>query len=102
MEKLNCWEYKKCGYESGGAKVKESGVCPAASEQRLHGQNSGKYAGRACWVVGGTLCAGKVQGNFAIKMSKCIKCNFFNLVVHEEGAKLVKMIDLVHKIKGKK
>ncbi len=102
MEKLNCWEFKKCCYETGGAKVKEVGVCPAASEKRLHGQNSGKYAGRACWVIGGTLCEGKVQGNFATKMSRCIKCSFFNLVVHEEGEKLVKVIDLVHILKENK
>ncbi len=102
MEKINCWEFKKCGYETGGAKVKEVGVCPAASENRLHGQNSGKYAGRACWVVGGTLCEGKVQGSFATKMSNCMKCKFFDLVVHEEGEKLVKMIDLVHRLKEKK
>lgn len=102
MEKINCWEFKKCGYEPGGAKVKEAGICPASSEIRLNGQNSGKFAGRACWVVGGTLCGGKVQGNFAIKMSNCVKCAFFNQVVHEEGEKLVKMIDLVHKLKKKK
>ncbi len=102
MEKLNCWEFKKCGYEIDGAKVKEVGVCPAASEKRLHGKNSGKYAGRACWVVNATLCEGKVQGSFAIKMSRCIKCSFFNLVVHEEGEKLVKMIDLVHILKENK
>ncbi len=102
MGKLNCWEFKKCGYEINGAKAKETGVCPAATEIRLNGQNCGKNAGRACWVVSGTLCEGKVQGNFAIKMSNCIKCKFFNLVVHEEGVKLVKMIDLVHKLKDKK
>jgi eukaryotic-like serine/threonine-protein kinase len=102
MEKLNCWEFKKCGYEINGAKAKEVGVCPAASEQRLHGQNSGKNAGRACWVVNATLCNGKVQGNFAIKMSTCIKCPFFNQVVHEEGEKFVKMIDLVHILKENK
>jgi eukaryotic-like serine/threonine-protein kinase len=102
MEKLNCWEFKKCGYGIGGAKTKEHGLCPAATEQRLHGKNSGVCAGRACWVVGGTLGEGKVQGNFATKMAKCIKCDFFDKVVHEEGEKLVRMIDLVHLLKEKK
>lgn len=23
----NCWEFKKCGRETGGSKVKELGVC---------------------------------------------------------------------------
>jgi hypothetical protein len=102
MEKLNCWEVKKCGYEPSGAKVKEAGVCPAATETRLNGQNCGENSGRACWVVTGTLCNGVPQGSFALKMSTCMKCDFFNQVVHEEGEKLVKMIDLVHKIKDKK
>jgi hypothetical protein len=26
---LNCWEFKKCGREAGGAKAADSGVCPA-------------------------------------------------------------------------
>jgi hypothetical protein len=25
----NCWEFKNCGREIGGIKVKEMGVCPA-------------------------------------------------------------------------
>ena len=102
MEKMNCWEFKKCGLEPGGAKTKESGACPATLEIRLNGQNSGKYAGRACRVVSGTFCNDQVQGNFATKMVMCMRCDFFNLVVHEEGEKLVKMIDLVHKLKDKK
>jgi hypothetical protein len=102
MAKLNCWEFKKCGYEPGGAKVSGTGVCPAATEVRLNGQNSGKYAGRACWVISGTLGKGVVQGSFGTKMSTCMKCDFFTLVVHEEGEKIAKMIDLVHKIKAKK
>jgi hypothetical protein len=35
-------------------------------------------------------------------MVMCMQCDFFNQVVHEEGDKLVKMIDLVHMIKDKK
>ncbi|MGE5174112.1 MAG: two-CW domain-containing protein, partial [Betaproteobacteria bacterium] len=30
MEKLNCWEHKKCGRQPGGHKVAELGVCPSA------------------------------------------------------------------------
>jgi hypothetical protein len=26
---VNCWEFKKCGMEKGGAKATELGVCPA-------------------------------------------------------------------------
>lgn len=31
MAKLNCWEFKKCGRETGGLKIKEMGVCPDAT-----------------------------------------------------------------------
>jgi len=37
MKKLNCWEFKQCGREAGGAHVDEFGVCPATKEQRLDG-----------------------------------------------------------------
>ncbi len=102
MGKLNCWELKKCGFEPGGAKAKELKGCPAATERRLHRLNSGNCAGRACWVVNGTLSGGQVQGNFATKMVNCMKCDFFNLVVREEGDKLVKMTELINRLKEKK
>jgi len=99
MGKLNCWEFKKCGFEPGGEKAKKFKACPAALEMRLHGSNSGHCAGRSCWVVSGTLFDGQVQGNFATKMGNCIKCDFFNLVVREESDKLVKMTELINKLK---
>ena len=85
MSKQNCWEYKKCGREPGGSKVVELGVCPAAVELRTNGANSGKNAGRACWAVTGTFCGGQVQGTFASKLSNCIQCEFYKLVIQEEG-----------------
>lgn len=84
MMKLNCWEYKKCGREPGGAKVNELGVCPAATEQRLDGVHGGQCSGRACWVVSGTYCKGEVQGQFAKKFGECMKCDFYQLVKSEE------------------
>ncbi len=65
MMKLNCWEFKKCGREPGGAKVEELGVCPAATDCRLDGVHGGHSSGRACWVIAGTYCRGQVQGEFA-------------------------------------
>jgi len=73
MAKKNCWEIKKCGRETGGAKTRELGVCIASAEKRLDGVNGGKNAGRACWGVSGTLCGGTVQGSFATKMGNCIE-----------------------------
>ena len=61
-KKINCWEYKKCGREAGGAHVHDLGVCPVTEEKRLDGAHEGVNAGRACWVVAGSLCKGEVQG----------------------------------------
>lgn len=99
MGKLNCWEYKKCGREPGGAKVKELGVCPVFTEKRTDNLNCGKNGGRACWAIAGTLCGDKVQGTFAFKLSTCLQCEFFKLVVKEEGDKFVQIEDILSKLK---
>ena len=64
MAKKNCWEFKQCGRQVGGAKAAQLGVCPAATETRLDRMHHGVNGGRACWAVAGTLC-GVVQGTFA-------------------------------------
>ncbi len=79
MNKRNCWEVKQCDRQN---KIS----CPAAIDARLHGVHGGTAAGRACWVVAGTLCGGRVQGSFAAKYHNCEKCDFYNLVKQEEGA----------------
>ena len=63
---LNCWEFKNCGREAGGAKTAEFGVCPAYPDH-----------GRECASLAGTLCGGKVQGSFAQKLNNCVKCEFY-------------------------
>jgi len=82
--KLNCWEFKKCGRQPGGDKAQELGVCPAAAEQALDSAHGGKNAGRACWVVAGSLCGGKIQGTYAKKLLNCWRCDFLNAVKREE------------------
>lgn len=44
-KKLNCWEFKKCGRELGGAHVHDLGVCPATEEKRLDGRMKEKMPG---------------------------------------------------------
>lgn len=85
MAKLNCWEVKLCGREPGG-KRNDLGICPASLEARLDGIHGGINAGRACWIVAGTLCGDKVQGTFAKKYDSCEQCDFFALVQGEEGS----------------
>ncbi len=63
---MNCWEFKNCGREAGGAKAAELGVCPAYPD---HGND--------CAALAGTLCGGKVQGSFASKVGNCVKCDFY-------------------------
>ncbi len=62
----NCWEFKKCGREQGGAKSKELGVCPVYPNH-----------GRRCAQVAGSLCGGTVQGTFAKKLFCCSQCDFY-------------------------
>lgn len=85
MGKLNCWEHKKCGREAGGAKVDSLGTCPASTETRLNMVHGGKNAGRACWVIAGTYCDGKVQGTYAEKEHNCLACDFHRMVRNEES-----------------
>jgi hypothetical protein len=82
--KKNCWEFKKCGRENGGAKTGELGVCPASEDKRLDEVHDGKNSGRGCWMVAGTHCGGEVQGTFAQKIKNCMDCDFYNAVREEE------------------
>ncbi|MCC7011565.1 MAG: hypothetical protein IT454_03295 [Planctomycetes bacterium] len=64
---MNCWEFKKCGGEKGGAKAQELGICPAWPDHGKH-----------CARVTATLCGAKVQGAFAEKLTNCMGCAFYN------------------------
>lgn len=85
MKKVNCWEFKKCGREPGGINESEFGACPAATETRTDGINDGGNAGRSCWPVSGTFCAGIAGGSFAAKVTDCLQCDFYKLVCQEQG-----------------
>jgi len=86
MEKLNCWEFTKCGRQSGGENVNEYGICPASTTKKLNGVHGGINAGRACWVVGGTMCDGKLQETFPKKYESCMECDFYKKVKDEEAS----------------
>ena len=98
MRKQNCWELKKCGRELGGAKVREFGVCPAATETRAEGIHGGKNGGRACWAITGTLCRGETQGRFVDKAKGCLRCDFFELVQRDEGKDLRNVQEIQSKL----
>ncbi len=84
-KKLNCWEVMKCGRGPGKLLSGKMEICPVAAEKRLNGKHGGRQAGRACWVVAGTFCGGKVQGTFAKKFNACKTCVFYKKVRAEEG-----------------
>ncbi len=98
--KKNCWEATKCGRHVGGEKAKGMGVCPVATEQKLNGIHEGINSGRACWVISGTLCDKKVQGNFADKFEKCLTCDFYKVVKSEENEKFVHSGKLLRKLRA--
>jgi hypothetical protein len=97
--KMNCWEFKDCGRELGGKNVSAMGVCPTATDARLHGVHGGKNSGRACWVIAGTLCGGKVQGSFGMKYKNCEQCDFYKKVRIEEGSNFQLSVLLLNKLK---
>lgn len=82
----NCWEHKQCGRQPGGEKAHELGICPAATEIKVHGLNGGINGGRACWAVQKTLCGDTIQGGLAEKLSGCLKCDFYSTVRDQEGS----------------
>ena len=101
LNKLNCWEFKKCGRQPNGENVEKEGICPAATETRLNGVHEGWNAGRACWVVAGTLCHGSVQGTFAQKFSSCESCEFYNIVKCQEMPRFSLSVVLLGRLREK-
>ncbi len=100
MERRNCWEVFQCGFEPGG-KRSDSHVCPAATEQRLDGINGGKNGGRACWAVSKTLCGhGNIYGDLNKKFSECLQCEFFEMVLDEEGREFAPLREIVMRLKS--
>jgi len=89
----------KCLREDGGAKMAETGCCPASTETRLDGINRGKNAGRACWAVPSTLCAGKPSGTFVAKITECLQCKFYKLVLQEEGKEFTMTKEIFARLK---
>ena len=97
--KQNCWEYKNCGRELFGNNVQMLGVCPAATETKLHGVHDGVNAGRSCWVIAGTLCHGEKQGVFAQKYNSCMECDFYHIVRDENFQNFQVSLSLLQRLR---
>jgi len=79
MKKQNCWEFKLCGRGPNG-----KNDCPAVKDHIFNGVHGGLNAGRACWVVAGTLGDAKPAGFFAKTLKDCLRCAFFKAVEADE------------------
>lgn len=80
ITKLNCWEFMKCGRQPGVSTLMTSGCVLLRGRADLMVFMTERIAGRACWVVAGSLCGGTIQGSFAEKFRNCEKCNFYKRV----------------------
>jgi len=98
MEKLNCWEYKKCGRESGGVNAEELGICPVAVEKKADGMNGGINGGRICWGVARMPYFGKNKSACCNSLISCLECDFFKLVSTEESFTLKTSHDIIPKL----
>ena len=75
MDSPNCWEFMGC----------DNGTpCPAMSDRGLHGTHGGDFAGRACWMVRGTVCGGAEQSAAEEKVKACLRCDFMRSVRQDE------------------
>lgn len=87
--KVNCWEYKKCGREPEGVNSVSQGVCPAAIHGHLDKTNNGTNGGRICWSIDGTRCSEETDGTFLDRFEHCQRCSFYLLVQKQETRHLV-------------
>jgi len=53
----------KCGHDKDKS-------CPVVRQKGV----------RKCWLVVGTFCGGKVQGDFLQKYKSCVECAYYNYV----------------------
>jgi len=58
-----------------------------------NGINSGKNAGRICWLIAHTMCKGEGETTFEEMIKICGECDFYKLVKEEEGKGLVLSLD---------
>ena len=84
-EKLNCWEYMKCGREPDGINSEKFDTCPASTIEMYTGVNDGINAGRFCWKIAGTMYFDSIKGSAALEIiiirlpNRRIIAMFFNL-----------------------
>ena len=85
MNKINCWDYMKCGKGPGGEKTDKCATCPVASETLANGLNGGLNGGRICWIIAENNCIEDLKCSNLHHKSSCYSCEFRYKVTMEEG-----------------
>lgn len=80
--KVKCWQLKQC----------EKMDCPAYAKPNIR-----------CWLTVGTMCEGKVQGDFAIKYQSCTECEVYQQAVFENPIVEIyeHLLTLIHSLREK-
>lgn len=78
---VKCWEKKPCSKKT----------CPAYMNTN-----------NRCWLIAGTMCGGKVQGEFAVKYKSCTECDVYQESVFKDPSVEIyeHLITLVHNFKA--
>lgn len=78
---VRCWEKSNCTKKE----------CPAYMD----------HDGR-CWLVAGTICAGDVQGELALKYKNCTECDVYKESIYRDPVSEIyeHLITLVHNFKA--
>lgn len=79
--RVKCWEKKHCSTKS----------CPAYANPDVR-----------CWLVAGTMCGGKPQGEFALKYKSCTECDVYREAVFGDPVTEIyeHIVTLVHSLKA--
>jgi len=81
FERIKCWEIKDCKNEH----------CPSFMD-----------ADCRCWLRVGTLCGGRVQGNFAKKYESCFDCEVMRIIGSDKVRAIYEDINiLIHHLKNR-
>ena len=84
-DKVNCWEFKKCGREPDGVNTSELGVCPVSTYEKMNGVHNGVNGGRCCWVFyGACSCEAGNPKTFGEHLSICRNCDFYLILSEYE------------------
>jgi diguanylate cyclase (GGDEF)-like protein len=80
--KIKCWKLKQC----------EKKDCPAFEKPNVR-----------CWLTVGTMCGGKVQGDFALKYQSCTECEVYQKAVFEDPVVDIyeHLLTLIHSLREK-